>query len=598
MKIKRKLQVISILPVLLVVIIGLLLYFSHNRLSLMLSKDKKAEEIGTQVFELNILTNEYMRHLSNRPKEQWVRKYSMILDLLEEVKVAGDEEIRTLDVLMHNHIQVGVLFDEFAKRYENHEKGDGIFERSAYKEILAGQLMIRLQAMVASTTKLNDLNHENLEKFYLNSALLIIVFMVIMVSITYLVLSAVGRSIYDPLLKLKQAIEVISGGNLNYKTEINSQDEIGELSRSFDEMTTHLRDSRSLLEESEKRLKLALMSADQGLYDLNVQTGEAIVNDQYALMLGYEPSEFTETNQRWLERLHPEDSERVASYYQAYMRGETDIYRVELRQRTKTGEWKWILSVGKVVEWDTGGNPVRMLGTHTDISEHKNMETQIRAQLAEKEVLLREVHHRVKNNFQVISSLLSLQSRYIADESLREVFREGETRIKSMSLVHEMLYRSNDLSMIDLGTYLQELVKSLKRTYKLSGQRAKIIIDVENIVLGIENVITLGLIINELLSNAMKHAFAGDRMGEIILSMHRTKMSYEYELVVSDNGIGLPEDMDIRETQSLGLRLIVNLTEVQLGGTFELDRENGTEFRIRFRAVPGENESVEQSVLT
>ena len=128
------------------------------------------------------------------------------------------------------------------------------------------------------------------------------------------------------------------------------------------------------LRESEERLRLALMAVEQGLYDLDVQTGETVVTPEYARMLGYDPEEFTETNERWIERLHPDDREAVAGVYRAYVAGETPEYRVEFRQRTKSGGWKWILSIGKIVRYDEAGRPLRMLGTHTDITKRKEAE--------------------------------------------------------------------------------------------------------------------------------------------------------------------------------------------------------------------------------
>ncbi len=143
--------------------------------------------------------------------------------------------------------------------------------------------------------------------------------------------------------------------------------------------------SELVLKESEERLKLALTASRQGLYDLDLRTGEAVVNAEYALMLGYDPSEFKESNQKWLDRLHPEDHKRVVSYYRSYVNGETDLYQVEFRQKTKSNDWKWILSLGKIVERDSEGNPIRMLGTHTDISGQKESERDLleRIQLAE-----------------------------------------------------------------------------------------------------------------------------------------------------------------------------------------------------------------------
>jgi PAS domain S-box-containing protein len=145
---------------------------------------------------------------------------------------------------------------------------------------------------------------------------------------------------------------------------------------------TERKQAEAALRESEERLRLALMAANQGIYDLNVQTGEAIVSSEYALMLGYDPGTFQETNARWIERLHPEDHEHVVQTYQAYIAGEIPEYKVEFRQRTQTGDWKWILSLGRIVEWDNSGQPLRMLGTHSDIDDRKQSDVllKVRAQ--------------------------------------------------------------------------------------------------------------------------------------------------------------------------------------------------------------------------
>jgi PAS domain S-box-containing protein len=163
--------------------------------------------------------------------------------------------------------------------------------------------------------------------------------------------------------------------------------------------------------DSEERLRLALMAANQGLYDLNLQTGEAIVSTEYATMLGYDPAEFHETNAKWIERLHPDDLERVAGTYRAYVNGAIANYIVEFRQRTKNGDWKWILSLGKIVERDDLGQPLRMLGTHTDISDRKAAEAQLQQQAKQLEEYTQTLEQRVEERTQALSQALSnLQS--------------------------------------------------------------------------------------------------------------------------------------------------------------------------------------------
>ncbi|MGC9516782.1 MAG: PAS domain S-box protein [Methanomicrobiales archaeon] len=214
-----------------------------------------------------------------------------------------------------------------------------------------------------------------------------------------------------------------------------------------------------------------------------------------------------------------------------------------------------------------------------DISERKLAEEQIKKSLAEKEMLLKEIHHRVKNNLMVISSLLSLQSRYIKDKAALDIFRESQNRAKSMALIHERLYRSTDLKRIDFGEYIRSLTTELYHTYVPDPSLIKLNVNVEDLMLDINTAIPLGLIVNELVSNSMKHAFPKGKAGEITIELY-SKHS-EYTLSVSDNGIGFPEDLDYKNTSSLGLQLVNSLTD-QIGGTIELDRVQGTNFKIKF----------------
>jgi len=214
--------------------------------------------------------------------------------------------------------------------------------------------------------------------------------------------------------------------------------------------------------------------------------------------------------------------------------------------------------------------------------ERKRMEEQIKASLREKEMLLREIHHRVKNNMQLISSLLRLQSRYIKDKKYIEMLKESQNRIRSMAFIHEKLYQSKDLANIDFNGYIKSLTDDLFRSYGANGKIA-LKTDIEGVSLGVDTAIPCGLIINELVSNSLKHAFPEDREGEIKIALRRTDRN-EVELVVSDDGIGIPEDLDFRNTESLGLQLVTSLAESQLQGKTELNRAKGTEFRIRFIA--------------
>lgn len=217
-----------------------------------------------------------------------------------------------------------------------------------------------------------------------------------------------------------------------------------------------------------------------------------------------------------------------------------------------------------------------------ELAERMHAEERIGAALREKEILLKEIHHRVKNNLQIVASMLQLQLGYIEDKRARMLFQESQRRVESMSLIHEKLYRTEDLARIDFGDYVDGLVNNLVALNTGGSKRVGIESAIEGILLDVNNAIPCGLIINELVTNALRHAFPEGRSGKIDISMNRDDAG-KVALVVGDNGIGFPEDTDFRNTRSLGMQLVISLVN-QLGGMIELDRTEGTSFRIAFMA--------------
>ena len=230
---------------------------------------------------------------------------------------------------------------------------------------------------------------------------------------------------------------------------------------------------------------------------------------------------------------------------------------------------------------DEDGNAFLFQGVVRDVTERKQAEAKIRAALQEKEILLKEIHHRVKNNLQVISSLLDLQSDYTVDEAVKEMFQESRSRVRSMALVHEQLYQSPDLAQIDFAEYVHSLVGYLQRVYEQVNRRVNLVVDVADIPLSVETAVPLGLIINELVSNAYKHAFVDGRSGQITIQLQRDS-STQHRLLVVDNGLGIPPSIDFHHTTSLGLTIVLTLVN-QLQGHIELHREQGTHIEVVFR---------------
>ena len=216
-----------------------------------------------------------------------------------------------------------------------------------------------------------------------------------------------------------------------------------------------------------------------------------------------------------------------------------------------------------------------------DVSARKEVESKLKRSLKEKEVLLREVHHRVKNNLQTISSLLSIQSRYIEDETARAMFDETRWRVRSFALLHEKLYQSRDLSKIDFAEYLDGIIKDVFHSVESKRCDVKLKLAIDKVDLSIDRVLQCGLIINELVTNALKHAFSGRAKGCLQVSL--TQMGSELTLSVRDDGIGLPQGFRLEELDSLGMKLIEAFVQ-DIEGEISFRSENGTLVEVRFPA--------------
>ncbi|MFH1941476.1 MAG: histidine kinase dimerization/phosphoacceptor domain -containing protein, partial [bacterium] len=224
-----------------------------------------------------------------------------------------------------------------------------------------------------------------------------------------------------------------------------------------------------------------------------------------------------------------------------------------------------------------------------DITERKQAEEQIKASLREKEILLNEIHHRVKNNLQIICSLLNLQVNKVKSKQVRDILEENKNRIRSMALIHEKLYQSDDFARIDLTEYIRSLTTELFHAYRVDSNRVELRTNIKEVTLSLDMAVPCGLLINELVTNALKHAFPAPsdktdfRRGCIEVSL--SSKDNIYTLLVRDDGIGLPENVELSKPITLGMQLIHALTD-QLDATVEVDRNNGTTFQFTFTESP------------
>lgn len=465
------------------------------------------------------------------------------------------------------------------------------------------------------------------------------------------------------------------------------------------------------LKDSENRWMFAIDGSDLGLWDWNAETNKLFYSKKWKEMFGYEENEIGDTLIEWSSRVHPDDIERCYEDLNKHFKNETPFYSNEHRVRCKDGSYKWIHDRGKVICWNDDGKPLRVIGTHADISHRKKIESDLRQErdmflsgpvmtfkwkaednwpveyvspnikqvigyspeeflnssvlysqiihtedldrvfnevktfssndssrfehrpyrlisksgetrwvldyttilrddsgniihylgyivditerivaesrindsLKEKENLLKEIHHRVKNNLQFIVSLLSLQEDLISDKNILGIFQDVQSRIRSMAIMYEHMYKTSNFETVDIQSYVDSLVKYLYNIYVQNDEAISIDIDIDPLELDMDTVVPCGLIINELFSNSLKYAFTPGSSGKISISMK--SLNDCFTLIVSDDGKGLPDNFDIDVLKSLGLRL-VKIFVSQLRGTLEISKpEVGVQFTIQFKNI-------------
>jgi PAS domain S-box-containing protein len=289
----------------------------------------------------------------------------------------------------------------------------------------------------------------------------------------------------------------------------------------------------------------------------------------------------------WYQTMYPDPAMqfRARDRMERMQRG--DDIRAEESRITRIDGSERILNIStSLVESDDGLTHV--LALMIDITEKKAAHEALKAALREKEVLLREIHHRVKNNMQVISSLLSLQAERARNQEERQILLESQRRIHSMSMIHQAFYGGRNLSTVDFSTYLESLVYYLEEAYKTEAN-VHMILEMEPLELGIDQAVPCGLILNELIANAFKHAFPDGRSGTIRIRGYRVDDG-EVALEVGDDGAGFPAGLDIENVSSLGLRLVKGLLVYQLKGRLQVAREDGVRFILRWPLPDGKGE--------
>ncbi len=341
---------------------------------------------------------------------------------------------------------------------------------------------------------------------------------------------------------------------------------------------TESKRAEKTLQESEKKYRDLAELLPQTIFETDLNGNITFVNHIGHQIFGYTPEELNK-GINMIQILVPEDRARAMKNNQRILNGEKLPFGEFIALKKDGTTFPIIVNTNLIIQED---KIIGLRGILVDISELKDAENKIKASLKDKEVLLREIHHRVKNNMQIISSLLNLQIDYLNDEDAVDVLKESQNRVKSMAMIHEKLYLSTDLTKINFVDYIQSLISNLFYSYNVKEDHIKPILKIEDVNLNIETAIPCGLIITELISNCLKYAFPNQMKGKIIISLKQVED--KFELIISDNGIGLPENININKIKTLGILLVKSLTE-QIDGKISIQRKNGTQFKITFKEL-------------
>ncbi len=400
-------------------------------------------------------------------------------------------------------------------------------------------------------------------------------------------LGIIPKNILEEYMKISpdvpiydEEIEILTKSQQKH-TIINSTEliELGSEIRyiSFNYDITDRKKSEKLLKESEAKFRKYVETSPDVIWEIDSDGNFTYVSPQSNSILGYKPEKLV--GKSAFSLIIPESLEYVKNSFRLHSNGSNYMNTLEVHAKHSKGD-ELIIEIRSAKLLDNEGNIIGFRGTATNVTNRALATKQLIDSIHEKNVLLQEIHHRVKNNMQIVSSLLNLQIRHVKDVEAVNILKESQNRVKSMAMIHEKLYQSSNFNKIALSDYVNSLITELFYSYKTNTDQISTRVDVGDVKLNIETALPCGLIINELISNSLKYGFPDAKSGEIYLSLN--SLEDGYELIVGDSGVGFPDDIDFRNTKSLGLQLINNLVQ-QIDGVIKLNQEHGTEFKIIFK---------------
>jgi len=582
-----------------------------------------AAKIELDAYELNQLTSDYLFHRESRQEVQWVAQYGILSGDLAQLETVTPQQ-QALAANIRSDLQhIEVIFAEVSPAVMEMNETGGAAGSDLFIRTSWSRMSVHNQGIITGASRLLQTAREDSARVRQEQTFVVFLLMGTVLITLFAVILLINRRVLGAVSELGNGMRIAGSGNLDFRIAGQGDDEFRYLAVSFNAMTA----SRQAAEQELRRRHDELYAAYEEL-----AAAEEELRENYQKLAASEKA-FAESEEKY-RLLYDNSGDAIlltlpdgniltanAAACAMFQRSEDEIKKIgrngivdtadprlqpALKEREQAGKFIGELTlvrkdqsrfpgeVSTTVFTDRNGQK-RTSMIIRDATNRHMMEEEIRSlnrvleqrvidrteqlnrSLQEKEVLLKEIHHRVKNNLQIVASLFSLQSRYIQDESVLSALKESQNRVRAMALVHEKLYRSEDVAHIDLTEYVRFLVTSLFKFYNISSGRVKITLDLREMSVDIHSAIPIGLIVNELVSNSLKHAFPDGSGGEIAIS--GKKEGNRIDLVIGDTGKGMPEGFDWRNADSLGLRLVIILTD-QMDGTINLEPGPGTSFRL------------------
>ncbi|WP_234571231.1 sensor histidine kinase [Rhodohalobacter sp. 614A] len=577
MTIKSRLNIVTILSVGSVIGLYLYLWYSTFQVDQHFEQIDQISDFTKTVSELNLVIDNYLEYREQRHLDSWNILFNRLTYYEKNI-----EDLSETNVISNSLSSIQSAFQLIEKIRQNPEAYPDIIDRYRLLERAESRIRSDIQMLLTISHNIASNRRETIREIQVSQQINFLMIMIPVVTLLGYLLYQLRTRIKNSLKELLEGTQQIAKGNLDLRVELQGNDEHKRLAENFNLMTQRLqeqinkeREAREKAEENQKRWE-GLVEQDPNLVMIHIDGEIQFINPAGAQMMG------ASTPEELIGK----------SAYDFFLQSESQIKRKTDKPNKRNGintpAIRKVYGLDKIERFvQIESVPIRYFGREAsqtvglDITDYIKYENELEKSIEEKTILLQEVHHRVKNNLAVTSGLLYMQRVSTDNPEIENLLGESERRIKTMTLIHELLYSSSDLSSIPMDEYIGNLVNLIQNSLD-PEKNIDVTISSDSFAINVTQAVPCALILNELISNSYKHAFKNQETGLIDISVHQKNGDIEF--AVRDNGIGIPDVFLREDGTSLGLTIVRTLIR-QVEGTFEIKNDRGTAARFQFKKI-------------